>query len=123
MTGLLTGIAIASGVSLINFLATISYNFITGSKKTFFWGDKNQDLRNIKSQIDTEELRRRIRIVVIDDEDSFPVSLFQSEGYAIDKWDKVIDYGKIESGFYDIIVLDIKGVAQHIVARPKNKTV
>jgi hypothetical protein len=113
---IITGLIVAVGGSLINFVATKTYNFFTGSSKNFIWKDKESELTTIKTQIDFEELRKRVRIVVIDDEESFPIKLFQSEGYAIDKWHKVTDYsyGKLESGFYDIIVLDIKGVAQDI---------
>ena len=86
---------------------------------------KKNKVKTIAPQIDWnsirqnfDELKKRVRIVVIDDEDSFPIKLFQSEGYAVDKWDKVTQgtYGKLESGFYDIIVLDIKGVATELSA-------
>lgn len=32
----------------------------------------------------------------------------------VDIWSLVIDYGKLESGYYDIIVLDIEGVVKYI---------
>lgn len=87
---------------------------MTGKTRNFFWKNRSNSLKNLQNRIDFEEVKKRIRIVVIDDENGFPLNLFQSDGYAIEKWDSVIDYGKLESGFYDIIVLDIKGVAQHI---------
>lgn len=114
LTQISTGLVIALGSSLLNFIALKAVNSITGSSRNFLWINKKKNLTELKTSIDFEELKKRVRIVVIDDEDSFPIELFQSEGYAIDKWNKVNDYGKLESGFYEIIVLDIKGVAIHI---------
>jgi len=116
MHEIIIGLVIAVGGSLLNFLSSKIYNAITGSSKNFIWGDKSKDLKKIKIPMNIEEIKKRVRIVVVDDEDSFPVKLFKSEGYSIDKWNKVTDvtYGKLESGFYDIIVLDIKGVAKDI---------
>jgi hypothetical protein len=114
MEEILTGVIITSGAALLNFVATKTYNLFTGETKNIFWQNKYGKITELKSQAEFNDLKRRIRTVVIDDEDSFPVNLFQAEGYSIDKWPKVLDYGKLESGFYDIIVLDIKGVAQHI---------
>jgi len=110
----MTAIASAVGAPVLNFCATKIYNKYTGRSKNFIWRNKIQDLSSIKPSINLEELKKRTRIVVIDDENTFPVSLFKNEGYSIDEWSKVEDYGKLQSGFYDIIVLDIKGVALHI---------
>jgi archaellin len=114
MHELLFGLLIAAGGSLINFFSTKVYNSITGNEKSFIWKDQYPKLKSFNSTNNFNELKRKTKIIVIDDENSFPVNLFQSEGYSIDKWNKVIDYGKLENGFYDIIVLDIKGVALHI---------
>ena len=60
-----------------------------------------------------EELRKRARILVVDDdENSFPVELLKKEGYAIDYWPKIESLSKLERGDYDIIILDIGGVAK-----------
>lgn len=114
MKEILTTIVITLGCSLINFISTKIYNRITGSSKNFLWREKRVDLNLLESSSSFDELKRLTRIVVIDDENSFPVLLFQDEGYSIDKWDNVKDYNKLENGYYDIIVLDIKGVALHI---------
>lgn len=61
------------------------------------------------------ELRKRTRIVVIDDDpDSFPVDLLRSEGYAIDQWEKVESLSDLSDGRFDIIFLDIHDVAKHL---------
>lgn len=58
-------------------------------------------------------LRKRTRILVIDDdENSFPFEIMRNEGYAIDYWPKVQNLSRLEGGEYDIIVLDIGGVAK-----------
>lgn len=108
------GLIIGVGATFINFIATKIYNYFTGSSKNFIWKNNNIDLKNLKMSGEFEELKKRTRIIVIDDEPNFPIALFENEGYSIDKWDNVRDYGKLENGFYDIIVLDIKGVALHI---------
>lgn len=108
------GLIIASGGSLINFISAKVYNYLTGNSKTFIWRNKFLNLKSLKFSTEFNELKKRTRIVVIDDEDGFPIKLFQSEGYSIDKWEYVEDYCKLENGFYDIIVLDIKGVAHQI---------
>ena len=108
------GLIVTVGGSLINFISTKIYNSLTGHSKNFVWHDNVSDLKSFKAPTDFDELKKRTRIIVIDDEDGFPVNLFQAEGYSIDKWNSVKDYGKLENGFWDIIVLDIKGVAQHI---------
>jgi len=58
------------------------------------------------------ELRARTRILVIDDDPhSFPFEALRKEGYAIDHWLKVENLHTLEEGQYDIIFLDIQGVA------------
>jgi hypothetical protein len=114
MEEILIGVGIILIGSLLNFIVTKLYGRFTGTSKNFIWKDKYLDLLKHKSISDFEEIKKRTRIVVIDDEDSFPVSIFENEGYSINKWDTVKDYHKLESGFFDIIVLDIKGVAKHL---------
>ncbi|CAM4400186.1 DNA-binding transcriptional response regulator [Flavobacterium terrigena] len=114
MTEIATGLIVAAGGSILNFASTKIYNSITGSSKNFIWTNKNINLKNFKISDEFDELKKRTRIIVIDDENSFPTKLFKDEGYTIDKWDIVKDYSKLENGFFDIIVLDIKGVALHI---------
>ena len=59
------------------------------------------------------DLRKRTRILVIDDDPhSFPFDVLRREGYAIDHWFKVDNLRTLEEGQYDIIFLDIQGVAQ-----------
>lgn len=114
MTEILTGLIIGAGGSVLNFISTKIYNKVTGSSKNFIWFNKDINLKTFKVTDDFDELKKRTRIIVIDDENSFPTKLFKDEGYSIDKWDLVKDYSKLENGFFDIIILDIKGVAKHI---------
>jgi CheY-like chemotaxis protein len=55
---------------------------------------------------------RSVRILVIDDDEiSFePFKPLQKEGYHITFWKKIEDLSKLEQGYYDIIILDIRGV-------------
>ncbi|MFZ2492174.1 MAG: hypothetical protein WA208_11865 [Thermoanaerobaculia bacterium] len=47
---------------------------------------------------------------MIDDGDFYYLPLFQRDGYTIEKWNDVDDLPKLESGYYDLILLDIQGV-------------
>jgi CheY-like chemotaxis protein len=59
-----------------------------------------------------DELRRRARILVVDDQEFAYLSLFRRDGYNVDKWEDVVDLQKLESGYYDLILLDIQGVGR-----------
>ena len=63
-------------------------------------------------KLSLEEIKKRARILVIDDDEFAYVALFQKEHYSIDKWDDVQDLSKLEEGYYDLILLDIQGVGQ-----------
>lgn len=64
------------------------------------------------SQLGMDEIRKRARILVIDDSDFGYLPLFEKEGYTIEKWNDVDDLNKLESGYYDILLLDIQGVGR-----------
>jgi CheY-like chemotaxis protein len=60
--------------------------------------------------IPIEEIRKRARLLVIDD-DEFPYqTLFERDGYNLEKWPDVVDLPKLESGFFDLVLLDLQGV-------------
>jgi len=59
-----------------------------------------------------DEIRKRARILVIDDLE-FPYSqLFERDGYVIKKWDDVSNLTELEHGDYDLILLDLQGVGR-----------
>lgn len=75
----------------------------------FFGKKKLVQLARLTSPV---ELRKRVKIVVIDDdENAFPTQTLQDEGYTIDYWPEVKSVERLERGDFDIIVLDIAGVA------------
>jgi CheY-like chemotaxis protein len=58
-------------------------------------------------------LKKRVKIVVVDDDEaSFPVEELKESGYTIDWWDQIDSsrLNRLESGAFDIIVLDIQGI-------------
>ena len=114
MNELLLKFIAGSGIPLLNFITLKIYNRFTGKKKTFLWKDKTPSLLSLGFNNSLDELKNRAKILVIDDEETFPVKLFQEAGYNIEKWDSVKDLDKLEKGSYDIIILDIMGVATHI---------
>jgi len=59
-----------------------------------------------------DEIKKRARLLVIDD-DEFPYQiLFERDGYTLEKWPDVTDLSKLESGFFDILLLDLQGVGR-----------
>lgn len=71
---------------------------------------KSQD----KKKLTVEEIRKRARILVVDDNDFAYLELFKRDGYVIDKWDDIDDLPKIERGEFDIILLDIQGIGKEL---------
>lgn len=74
----------------------------------------NKKIDTVPFNISSSELKRKTKIVVVDDEeDSFPCQLLQDDGYTIEWWKKVDSQKlqRLEIGDFDIIVLDIMGVA------------
>ncbi|UCZ56565.1 hypothetical protein LGV61_12675 [Desulfurispirillum indicum] len=65
--------------------------------------------------IEFEELKKRTRILVIDDNPFEYERLFKEARYAIDTWDDIDikDINSLENGEYDIILLDIQGVGRN----------
>ena len=61
-----------------------------------------------------EEIRKRARILVIDDMEFTYLDLFKKDGYTIEKWDDVDDLTKLENRYYDIVLLDIQGVGRDL---------
>ncbi|HEY4354794.1 MAG TPA: response regulator [Acidobacteriaceae bacterium] len=61
-----------------------------------------------------EEIKKRARLLVIDDIAFAYLDLFKRDGYAIDHWRDVEDLTKLENGAYDIILLDVQGVGKAI---------
>lgn len=81
-----------------------------------FFFKKNKSDRDSKEPIRKpkfSEIKKRSRILIIDDGDFEYLPLFKNDEYSIDKWTKNedIDQGKLDSHYYDVILLDINGVA------------
>jgi DNA-binding response OmpR family regulator len=78
----------------------------------FIFGPRR--LVDLKPAVAPGQLRKRVKTVVIDDEESsFPFKLLQDDGYTIEWW-PCVDSRKLqrlESADFDIIILDIVGVA------------
>src|SRR5260370_18357658 len=59
---------------------------------------------------DIEVLRKRAKILVIDDQ-ALPVQrLFQRDGYHFERWPQIRNLSQLTDGYYDIILLDLQGV-------------
>ncbi len=82
------------------------FNFFKKNKSD---SDSNKAIEKPKFS----EIKKRSKILIIDDGNFEYLPLFKKDGYSIDKWTKNedIDQGKLDSIYYDIILLDINGVA------------
>jgi len=88
-------------------------------KRTEYWKGSEmfqfsrRKIQDCQCTLPLSGLIQRTRIVVIDDKsDEFPFEILRNQGYSIDYWEDVQDLPKLETGFYDIIILDIGGVGQ-----------
>lgn len=63
-------------------------------------------------ELPLDEIRKRSRLLVIDDLEFYYLDLFKKDGYQIEKWDDIEDLTKLESGYFDIILLDLQGVGR-----------
>jgi len=74
-----------------------------------------KSLNNLNVFLPLATARRIAKIIVIDDdEQAFPYQLLQKEGFNVTYLQQIENLKDLESGEYDIIVLDIYGIA------PKN---
>lgn len=63
-----------------------------------------------------DDIRKRSRILVIDDGDFPYLKLFRRDGYTIEKWPDVKDLPSLENGEFDVILLDLQGVGKSLSA-------
>jgi CheY-like chemotaxis protein len=65
-----------------------------------------------KLDLSLSTLKRLSKIVLIEDQvETFPLALLRDEGYSIDHWPTVKDLSRLEARQYDVVILDIHGVA------------
>ncbi len=85
--------------------------------KIMFW--KRKKISSLSVPIKPEELRKRVKILVVDDnEEHFPYQLLRDNGYTIEWWGNVTSdkLERMERGDFDIIILDIKGITDNSVS-------
>jgi hypothetical protein len=114
MENYLIGIGASITATVFNWIAVKLFEGITGIRRNYFWKRKHLPLTKMNPHYDFDLLRKRLRLLVIDDEDVFPIKLFQEAGYNIERWEKVKNYPSLENGDYDIIILDILNVAEDL---------
>ena len=61
-----------------------------------------------------DEVKKRARLLVIDDSSFIYLDLFKADGYAIDQWSDVTDLSRLERGEFEVILLDVQGVGKAI---------
>jgi CheY-like chemotaxis protein len=60
-----------------------------------------------------DEIRKRSRILVVDDNDFAYKVLFDKDDYNVDKWDDIDNINRLEDNYYDIILLDLQGIGKN----------
>jgi CheY-like chemotaxis protein len=59
---------------------------------------------------DVEALRKRAKILVIDDQALPAQRLFDRDGYHFERWAQIKNLSQLTDNHYDIILLDVQGV-------------
>jgi CheY-like chemotaxis protein len=62
--------------------------------------------------VEHAEIVRRARILVIDDGEFPYKQLFERDGYTVQQWSDVTDLSALETGEFDLILLDLIGVGR-----------
>lgn len=57
-----------------------------------------------------EEVRKRARLLVIDDHDVPFLRLFERDGYHVERWSRVENISQLTDNHFDLILLDLHGV-------------
>jgi CheY-like chemotaxis protein len=78
----------------------------------FDWLRRNKSTTVILPEIPFDEIRKRARLLVIDDQGFNYKALFEKDGYSLTEWRDVEDLSKLENNFFDIILLDVNGVGK-----------
>jgi CheY-like chemotaxis protein len=76
-------------------------------------------ISDLKIFYDFEEIKKRIKIVIIDDDEfSFPFKMLQESGYTIEWWDKIDEkrLDRLERNHFDIIILDINDITDETIS-------
>ena len=76
----------------------------------FFKKAKVKTIPDLK--LNVEEIRKKSKILFVDDEDVELIALLQNEGWHVEHWKDVTSLQQLESGKYDLIFLDIGGVGK-----------
>lgn len=98
------------GIKLLKILKKL------GRKMKRLWVALSDDdipiLESLNKNISREKLKRSTRILVIDDDPIDLVKDLQQEGFIIEQDQKGDDISKIERGYFDLVILDFKGVGK-----------
>lgn len=75
---------------------------------------RRKSLESLAKPLSKRDLRKRTKIVVIDDDEhAFPTNALVDGGYTVEHWPQLKSLDRLQQGDFDIIVLDIAGVAAH----------
>lgn len=64
----------------------------------------------VTSEPDLEVLRKRAKVLVIDDHALPAQKLFERDGYHFERWPEIRNLSQLTDNHYDIILLDLQGV-------------
>lgn len=103
-----------AGSIIVGILAIVYRSKYVGKIKDAIGMGYNSDFRSYFTEPSLEEQIPKVKILFVDDEEVGSVDTLKENGYNVFKWDSVADYSKLISGEFDIIVLDINGVALHL---------
>lgn len=62
------------------------------------------------ASVPIEEVRKRARILVIDDQEWPAQAMFERDGYHIERWAEIKNLSQLTDGHFHVILLDVNGV-------------
>ncbi|NOK07688.1 hypothetical protein [Corallococcus exercitus] len=80
-----------------------------------WFSGKKPSLEQMTAELPRAEVLRRGRVVILDDEAPEMIADIRRQGVAVDHWTSTADpsFGRLESGFYDILLLDYGGIGRN----------
>lgn len=80
-----------------------------------FFSKRKPSLEQLSVELPRAEVLRRGRVVLLDDEVPEMIADIRQQGVAIDHWTSTTDpsFGRLESGFYDVLLLDYGGIGKN----------
>lgn len=104
----------AISLPILNYFGRKILYLFSGRNFNFYWKERTIMLDQLINAKTKNQITSRLKILLIDNEESVDIELFKEDGYNIEYWNTVKNLKQLLDGYYDIIILDIRDVAKHL---------